>query len=372
MSGTLTLHLDGRARAVRRDLWRAWLGPGEPNGSHVFVGLDPSAPVRWRELDRLSQLREIKYQGSDAGIEAYVKRRRAITRLGLTGHRRKRIDLRGSALTELLVDLSGGPLQLRVPSTLEQVTFMGPGRARDVRVEGAAPGLSLGFAGVTSPEVGVVCGLERAHRLGLVNVPVLSIEDLTPYRELEELSLVRVGRVRGLAALTRFPGLRRLHCLDCYDLDCETLPALASLPSLTTIEAHGLRRRDAATLKRRLAEVNKLSLRGMRSDAWLRANLNNPFREWADEYGVKPGKGASAAWKRAVSAIQRAASRTSKRAVREALQGFIAALAKVATKHPFDTTMREDADAAYEALIEQAGPWVDVKLARKWFGVVTL
>ena len=64
---TIPLLLQGTPVETHADLWRFWLMPGEPEpGVQIRKAIDPTKPISWRELDKLLQLYEIAYRGTDA------------------------------------------------------------------------------------------------------------------------------------------------------------------------------------------------------------------------------------------------------------------------------------------------------------------
>ena len=80
MKELITINLDGTERRVHCDLWRIWLLPGEPEpGVVIRVRIDPNAPIRWDELDRLPELVEIHYSGRDTRVQEYLAARPGIT-----------------------------------------------------------------------------------------------------------------------------------------------------------------------------------------------------------------------------------------------------------------------------------------------------
>jgi hypothetical protein len=357
----LLLRLDGREQPFDSDVWRLDLGPADPGISMIYHRLDPAQPVRWSELDQLPELSELNYRGVDAGIEAYAATRPRLRQLSLTGHERAVIDLAGAHVEKLFVDLPAkGPLRIRVPPSLRSLTLFGPGRASQVTVEGAAAGIKLSFAGGCPPKVGAVAGMEQAVELGVCNVAELPMAQLASYRHVTRLHFVRVGRLRGLAALKRWPGLTAIRFNDCFDLDADAMPTRTALPALAEIDAHGLRRDAADVMKARYQGIAKLRLRGVRGEAWLRANVDNPFREWPDEYGAAAGRVGRAAWKKASAALDAAKT---KPAVRALLVAFIEAFNRLSV----ETTMREDIEAAYADLVGRAGKLIDAVAARKLY-----
>lgn len=370
MGPLLTLNLDGTERQVHSDLWRVWLMPGEPEAGVVIrVQIDPDSKIRWEELDKLVELVELEYGGRDSRVQDYLSRRHDIHRFGWSGHQQSQIDLSRTAIAELSLNASDGPLEVRLPSSgslrrLSLALPADPGLLRFVPPEkGARIHLMLNCS-ATPDGPTAIAGLEAIRALSLFNVRQLRIGELVPYQQLEELTVIGPpGGIPDLEELTLLPRLKKLFLRDCYGLNAAGMPRSSALPKLESVEIDGIRRADADLLTERLGK-RTLSIRGKRSDAWLRANLDNPFREWPEEHGVKVGKAAMAAYRKAAAALERPGELE---AVRTALHGFMTAINKLSEREPFDTIQREQVMDAFDELASQAGDILPSETAETWF-----
>jgi hypothetical protein len=383
MGPQLTINLQGTERRVPNDLWRIWLLPGEPEtGVVIRVPIDPEAPVRWEELDQLPELREIQYSGRDVRVLEYLAARPDLNRLAWSDHRQTLLDFSRTTLGELSLDCGPGPLEVRLPTggTLERLSLAPAARSdalsplrRGGRVglevhapeAGAGISLTLRCQGLPDgPEA--IPGLERICALSLWGVREVRLECLLAFQELEELTIFGPpGTVTGLRELARFPKLRRLRLRECYSLGVEALPPASAFPALESVEVDGVRQADAVVLAERLAGLGSLSIRGKRSDSWLRANLDNPFREWSDEHGSATGKAAMAAYRKAVTALDRAGSDAA--LVQAALHAFVEAFNRRSARDPFDTIQREEVSDAFDELASRVTEAVPLATAREWF-----
>jgi hypothetical protein len=372
MGPLLTLNLDGTKRRVHSDLWRIWLLPGEPEpGVVIRVQIDPEAAIRWEELDRLPELVELQYSGRDARLPKYLAARPGITRLSWSGHRQIQLDLSRTHLAELSFDGGTEPLAVRLPlsGTLQRLAFAAHPDPAALRIHapeaGAGIYLMQGCQDLTGAP-SAVPGLERLRALSVFNVKEVRLERLLPYRELEELAIIGPpGAIAGLEVLASFPKLRHVTLRECYELDAAALPLASAFPALERVEIDGIRRTDATLFAQCLAGLPHLSIRGKRTDAWLRANLQNAFREWPDEHGSTVGKAAMAAYRQATLALDRAPADAE--AIRVALQAFLAALSRVSAHYPFDTLQREQAADAFDELAARVADAVPLATARAWF-----
>jgi hypothetical protein len=273
-------------------------------------------------------------------------------------------------IAELSLSAPDGPLEVRLPSggSLTRLALALPADPRLLRFvspeQGAGVYLMLNCAAVPDgpPAIG---GLEGIRALSLFNVCQLRIAELLSYQQLEELTVIGPpGGIPDLEKLALLPRLRKLFLRDCYELNAAAMPPSSALPSLESVEIDGIRRAAADLLEERMGKGVKLSIRGKRTDAWLRANLDNPFREWPDEHGKKVGNAAMAAYRKAAAVLERSADLE---AVRTALYDFMAAINKISEREPFDTIQREQAMDAFDELARQAGGILPSETANAWF-----
>jgi hypothetical protein len=200
------------------------------------------------------------------------------------------------------------------------------------------------------------------------NVTRLELSRLLPYRALEELSVAGPpGEILDIERLAQFPRLAQLTLRECYRLSADRFPSLAELPGLRSVFIDGVRQDEGALVKQRLASVSELSLRGLRSDAWLRANLDNPFREWPDDYGATVGRAAMAAFRTALTALEKPSTRADAAAIREVLQAFVERFNRLSSRTPFDTIQREQVADGYDELAGRVAETVPLAEARAWF-----
>jgi hypothetical protein len=159
--------------------------------------------------------------------------------------------------------------------------------------------------------------------------------------------------------LTDLPELRRhrrLHHLqldDAYGLDPEGLP---ELPSLRHLTLNGARRTTTTAVKARLkGGAVAVSVSGAKSQSWLAAHLDNPFRDWVEDSKAF-GQAACAAYNRAWRAVDAIAPEAPGRmdAAERALRGLVADLNAVNDEHGLiETIHREQAWDVFRELAER-------------------
>lgn len=193
-------------------------------------------------------------------------------------------------------------------------------------------------------------GLRRTRKVWLWVGGEMSAAVLAGLTDLEDLRLT-FGEPPGV--LTDLPGLRRHHRLrslqldDAYGLDPASLP---ELPSLRHLTLNGTRRTTSTAVKARLkGSAVTLSVNGAKSQAWLAAHLDNPFRDWVEDSKAF-GQAACAAYNRARCAVDAIATEAPDRldAAERALRGLVADLNVVNDEHGLiDTNYREQAWDAF-------------------------
>lgn len=314
------------------------------------------AKVRWAELDRLPRLIEITYAGTDAAILEHVRARPMIGTLGWSGHRLREVDLRGTNLVEVSTRVDE-PLRLVLPATVRALRVAGNASLLTVAHPDDGRTLQLELVGDVD---GAVRGLPALRQISVSLASRVAIAPLLAYPALAQLrvhgDVVEVPDPEHLAALR---ALRVLELWHAYRLDVEKLPPTHDAwPELERVSVDGFRKADAARWKACFSGVRSFELRGGKTDSYLAANLDNPFRDWADRSPAR-GRRASAAWRKArvalVDGLPRAEAGVLLRAFVDAFNAF----------DDVDTVDREEIGEAFFGLAHAAGIGDDE--AASWF-----
>ncbi|MEU4218978.1 hypothetical protein [Actinoplanes sp. NPDC026623] len=309
------------------------------------VRVPENGPVSWQALDALMST-AVVWAGPDRGFSAALAERpligEAFWRLPPA-----EVDLAATALTD--VHLGPGVRRLRLPPTTMTCVFAdgaGP-ESVDVLDDGHWISLCLGGAAPVIP-----AGLGRVSEVRIETGGTVSVSGLGALPSLRSLTVKwrgGPGRLDGAEALT---GVRRLHLIGGYGLTAGTL---AHLSALRHVEIDGIARPVARELKAMFGA--RVTIRGAKNENWLRANLNNPFRDWADGHEIG---GAQAC--RAYAAALRGVARDPA----GALRGLVEALNRIDARYQMiDTMYREEAAEAFLDLAERAG--VPGDEAGRWF-----
>ena len=362
------MNLDGRRRTLHSDCWRLWLVQSSTEGLPNHLRVDPEASLDWSQLDRLP-LRELTYSGRDPGVIGYVASREGLRDLGWLDHHQRSIDLRSTELEALILEPGPRPLRLALPTSLRRLGLhpipAGGGLVVDASAGGAE--LELNLDGSDGPPE-VVKGLEQVRRLSLIQARRVEVARLAAFRSLEELSVFGVlARIPDAWSLACFERLRRLRLIACYDFGEPGLPGPDRLPSLETLEIDGLRRADAAAIEQRFSGSGvKLSIRGARGEAWLRANADNPFRDWDRYHPARVASKAKAAWRKAVTAVGRLEGPGTRAEVEPLLRALVESFNRLDARDPLDTIACEEiSDALFELALSTEA--VDEATAQEWF-----
>ncbi|MFG2040582.1 hypothetical protein [Dactylosporangium sp. NPDC048998] len=346
-------------------------GPRRLAAGTVVLDLTPAGglvpaegPIDWTQLDKLPHCRTVEWSGPDRGVVDAVAGRLGIRFLywsDAVGD----LDLRRTHLGT--VRLNGAQLRsVRLPRLIETVLLLRPPAGLQVEApnEGRRVALRLFQYG---PDVVIPTGLRRAPEVWLWVGGEFSAAALAALSDLEHLTLTfdaPPGVLTDLSQLRQHPRMHTLQLDDAYGLDPAALP---ELPQLRHLVLNGTRRTIATTLRQRFRRGPvELSVNGAKSQAWLAAHMDNPFRDWVEDskaFGQAACKAYTRAW-RAIEAIEpEAPDRLT--AAERALRDLVADLNTIDSEHGLiDTIYREQAWDVFLDLAKrlhipepQAGEW---------------
>lgn len=376
------------------------------------IAVPPDGPVDFSFLDRLRRCTGISWSGPDRGLTAALAAHPLITSLAWSAAP-ETIDLRTTAIRRL--EVTGAVRSLRLPAEAhalvvdsgqpfphnpdqepfphnpDQEPFPDdpnqepfphdpnqepythdPNQARrmhdpdqvrctvDARDEGRWLSLTL-LRATRAP-----LGLRQVRTVALRGAGVLSAASLAGLSGAHSLRLHwsgPPGRLDDSEHLTELPGLRLIELSDAYDITAGDLP---TPPLLRHLLVYGLRSSTAAALRSRFqgTEVT-LALHGVKPDEWLTGNLDNPFRDWADD-SEAGGAAACEAYATARSAVDALPPGRTPADVEPILQALVESLNEIEEEFEIvDTLRREEAGEAFHALATRAG--VPAGTADAWF-----
>jgi hypothetical protein len=189
-----------------------------------------------------------------------------------------------------------------------------------------------------------------------------------PLSDLEHLTLTfgtPPGIFTDLGQLRQYDRMHTLQLDDAYGLDPHALP---DLPQLRHLVLNGTRRSIATALKRRFQSGQvTMSVSGAKTDAWLAAHMDNPFRDWVEDSRAF-GQAACKAYTRAQQAIDAIEPGSPDRLTigERALRNLVADLNTINSEYGLiDTNYREQAGDAYHNLASRLP--VSQARANEWF-----
>lgn len=358
----VTLRIGGGPHTLDAATWRVALGPGL-KGSPSAIAIDPGAALPWEELDKLGALREITYHGGDQRFLDYLRARKMVERAFWREHGQQAVDLRGSCVETFGIDVSDGLGRLIFDGV--DTLFLGGSVADSpLKVKDPLKGqcVKLHLTGSSLPDRPLP-GLERLRTITAHGLKRADLERLMGYRYIEDCELVGApGELVATGALSKMKHLYRMSLRDFYRYDVKGFPPPAKLHRLRSLELDGLHKSDAQILQQRLGGLPRLTITGAKNEAWIKANLDNPFRDWVDD-DERLGNAACKAWRRHLKAISKA---TKTADLRKHARAFVEDFNRLHAKHNLDTLQSEAVVEAFFSLVAQAPGAVDPGRAEGW------
>lgn len=233
-------------------------------------------------FDELPLLGTIEIEAPVPGLFAWLRTRPMINELQLRCRQDSVIDLRGSHLRRLSVDVTG-VRELYLNDGLDFLSLLGRPDA-GLTIHGEDGGRWLDVQ-TEDPEL-LWAGLPALDALSLRTMPVLDagrIVDRFP-----GLDSLRVWGgpcvLHHLERLGELQAMRFLTLTDVFPPAGSVFPAPAQWPRLSTMWLQSIPADLAAAVKKaykgEAAKGLDLSVRQPRKPEWLAANLDNPFRDW--------------------------------------------------------------------------------------------
>lgn len=353
-----------------RDTFTIDLGAGPVTLDTALGRLDPQlqriplpadGPIDWSFLDRLPRCTEITWSGPDRGLTAALESRPSITSLAWSGAP-PTLDLEATRIHHLYA--TGPSLRtIRLPPRAHTLQLGEVATACTVSATGEGRWLHLTL---THPARKAPHGLSQVRRVTLLGAGVLSAAALTESTAIHSLRLhwsAPPGRLDAPESLLALPGLRLIEMFDAYGIHADTIP---DLPLLSHLDVYGLRGSVARALRSRFRRTGvELTVRGAKSDTWLAANLDNPFRDWADD-SPRAGAAACKAYATALRAVGGLPPNHEFTLAEPLLHDLVTKLNALDEKYEIiDTIRREQAGDAFTLLATRAG--VPTEIADHWF-----
>jgi len=247
------------------------------------------------ELQELPCLSTIICEQWHQDLDKFLQNNPFIHELTLLNHNQKIIDLRGTSVQKLMLDMTGLE-ELWLGEETEQLLFQNeqPDRCYIHALENGNL-LTLQFIGNYNyhPELSDLWGL---HGIRIKDFDLASLSSIHPH--LMELRLWGApGKLRNFSAVTEFKELTNLSTFDLFGFNAVDIPTQEQMPALEWFWMTSLSE-DAARAAKRLWKGKlgmDLRITKPRKPEWLAQNLDNPFRNWDGAEHIPPAFAKKAA-----------------------------------------------------------------------------
>lgn len=269
--------------------------------------------------------------------------------LTLLNHGQRTLDLRGTSIRKLMLDMTGLQ-ELWLGEETEQLLFQNKGSdACTIHAPEDGSGLTLQFIGQYCPHTELP-NLWGLHGIQLKDFDLTGLAAVHPH--LKELRLW--GAPGNLGNFSAVGGVRELTNLSTFDLfgfGADDIPTPEQMPELRWFWMTSLPETAAKAAKQLWKSKPGMDLRitKPRKTEWLAQNLDNPFRGWdgAEHIPAAAAKKAANQYRKTRSPLMKLAAEPGEAAQAQALEA-VAAYTQTFNKMGFIET--EERDEIYMAL----------------------
>jgi len=301
------------------------------------------------ELAALPCLSEIICEQWHPDLLEFLRGNPFIHELTLLNHGQKSLDLRGTSVGKLMLDMTGLE-ELWLGEETEQLLFQNKGPDTcTIHASGDGSGLTLQFIGECRPH------LELPNLLGLRGIQMkdLDLTGLTAaHPHLKKLRLWGApGNLQNFSAVAQFRELTDLSTSDLFGFGAADIPTPEQMPELRWFWMTSLPE-DAAKAAKQLWKSKPgmdLQITKPRKPEWLAQNLDNPFRSWdgAEHISAAAAKRAASQYRKTRTQLMKLAGEPGEEVQGQALE-VVAAYTQTFNKMDFIET--EERDEIYMAL----------------------
>ncbi len=244
-----------------------------------IVVTDPGS-FDWRILDTFPCIYKLRVLGDQPGLCDWLRARPLISYLIWRGAR-GRIDLRGTGLERLELELPGGEVELLLPDDLERLELDSEACSK-VRVthDGDGAGMSLYLQTWEGAALDRLEGLARVAAVYVMGFGSLDAAKISARWNPAQLQLHGApGVLHNSAALGALDAMKEVLIMRCVSIDAEHFPSLSSWPRLTSMRLLDLAVSEADTLRARLGDDRRLTV-DTRDATWIAAHVGVPMLRW--------------------------------------------------------------------------------------------
>ena len=301
------------------------------------------------ELEALPCLSDLICQRWHSDLLEFLRGNPFLDELTLLNHGQRTLDLRGTSIRKLMLDMTGLQ-ELWLGEDTEQLLFQNKGQdACTIHASEDGGGLTLQFIGEyrSHRELPNLWGL---HGIQLNDFDLTGLAAVHPH--LKELRLWGVpGTVQNFSAVQEFRELTNLSTFDLFGFGAADIPTPEQMPELRWFWMTSLPETAAKAAKQLWKGRPGMDLRitKPRKPEWLAQNLDNPFRGWdgAEHIPAAAAKKAANQYRKTRSLLMKLATEPGEDTQAQALEA-VAAYTQTFNKMGFIET--EERDEIYMAL----------------------
>ena len=323
----------------------------------------------WSQLEQLGALTQVFYDGSNEEVLSYVENSQFISTLKWRKHGKKEIDISRTNLEHFIVDTQLLD-KLVLNEHLIELCFgsVNGDELAKLQIDHPAQGLHLKISMHLDSGRIPDFNLPNLSQLSIVAKNVDGAQIAMCYPNLETLLIWgEPGNIHNIACLGRLKKLRLLQLKDLFGFTSEQFPPRRELKGIEELWLTSVPAEAAKNIKKTYKDCLKLRISQPRSESWLEANLNNPFRDWDGRDGIpkKHTKAAVNAYKKALSGLSKMSSESVNIEVTQlTLKEFVSVFNKM---NFIETVEREEIYDVFVALLRKIGLDVAVGPYTTWF-----
>lgn len=233
------------------------------------------------EFDKLPGLGRITTTKDHPQLIPFLERRYLIRELVWDNCQRRELDLSRTHLEE--VEISGEDIEaILLPSSISNLTLRGK-LSPNLRIHSPNDGYYMVLRVELHDDFLPNVGLSRLTNLRLTSIQDFNLKDIpSRYPGLMWLGLAgKPGYIRGVAEISNLRKLETLTMDDLFGFSAEDFPCPEHLPELRNLWLESIPAETGKAIKKVFkGKIQDMLILKLRSDEWLRENLNNPLRHW--------------------------------------------------------------------------------------------
>ena len=318
-----------------------------------------SAVTDFSELDKLPRLGRICTTKDYPQLIPFLERRYLIRELNWDDCQRKELDLSRTHLED--IEISGKNVELiKLPSSINSLRLSGE-LSPKLRVISPHDGIFLCLRVELHNDFLPDVGVSRLTNLRLTNIQDFSLKSIpSRFPSLTWLGLAgKPGYIHDLIEISKLHELEILTMDDLFGFYDDEIPRPEDLPELRRLWIESIPGNAGKAIRKLYkSKVQDFSVKKLRSDEWLKENMNNPLRHWdGSEFVPKSKYNKSVAlWKDTRRRILEEANKTEIDfpAIKNIAVEYIEGFNKLDSRSPFiETEEREDIFTAFEQILDE-------------------